>query len=81
MSPESLSQQDYLKLLDPSVCRWIGRQGWRDLHSIQKKAIVPILEHHDDVIISASTASGKTEAAFLPVLTYIKQHQAQLSGV
>lgn len=72
---------EYLKLLDPLVCRWIGRQGWRDLHSIQKKAIRPILEHKDDVIISASTASGKTEAAFLPVLTYLRQHRDQLSGV
>lgn len=73
--------EDYLQLLHPLICRWIGRQGWRDLHPIQKKAIKPILEHKDDVIISASTASGKTEAAFLPVLTYIKNHESELKGV
>lgn len=71
----------YLKLLDPEVCRWIARQGWKDLHSIQKKAIRPILEHRDDVIISASTAAGKTEAAFLPVLTYLRQNSDRLQGV
>lgn len=71
----------YLQLLDPEVCRWIARRGWKDLHSIQKKAIRPILEHKDDVIISASTASGKTEAAFLPVLTYLKQNKDKLHGV
>ena len=73
--------EDYLKLLDPLICRWIGRQGWRDLHPIQKAAIKPILEHKDDVIISASTAAGKTEAAFLPVLSYIKRNEHQLKGV
>lgn len=73
--------EDYLKLLDPMVCRWIGRQGWKDLHPIQKQAIKPILEHKDDVIISASTAAGKTEAAFLPVLSYIKKNEKQISGV
>ena len=80
-SSESLTNQACISMLDPLVCRWIGRQGWRDLHSIQKKAIAPILEHKDDVIISASTASGKTEAAFLPVLTYLRQNREKLSGV
>ena len=63
---------NYLQLLHPLVCRWIGAQRWRDLHPIQKQAIIPVLEHKDDVIISASTAAGKTEAAFLPVLTFSK---------
>ena len=72
---------DYLRLLAPEVCRWIARQGWRDLHPIQKKAIAPILAHHDDVIISASTASGKTEAAFLPILTYLLRHKEQIKSV
>lgn len=75
------ASREYLQLLDPMVCRWIARQGWKDLHSIQKKAIRPILEHRDDVVISASTAAGKTEAAFLPVLTYLRQNAARLQGV
>lgn len=78
---EGGASREYLQLLDPMVCRWIARQGWKDLHSIQKKAIRPILEHRDDVVISASTAAGKTEAAFLPVLTYLRQNAAHLHGV
>ena len=31
------------------------------------------MSHDKDVLISAATASGKTEAAFLPACTYIKQ--------
>lgn len=72
---------NYLQLLHPLVCRWIGAQRWRDLHPIQKQAIIPVLEHKDDVIISASTAAGKTEAAFLPVLTFIKQNENKIKGV
>lgn len=73
--------ENYLQLLHPLVCRWIGFQGWRDLHPIQKQAIRPVLEHKDDVIISASTAAGKTEAAFLPVLTFIKNNENKIKGV
>lgn len=71
----------YFSLLHPLVQKWIHRQGWKSLHPIQQSAIEPILEHKDDVIISASTAAGKTEAAFLPVLTYLKQHEDSLKGV
>lgn len=71
----------YFSLLHPLVQKWIHRQGWQSLHPIQQLAIEPILAHTDDVIISASTATGKTEAAFLPILTYLKQNEANLKGV
>ncbi len=54
------------ELLDPTVQKWVYKQGWHDLRDIQKKAIKPILSQDFDVVISASTAAGKTEAAFLP---------------
>ncbi|MBU8898362.1 DEAD/DEAH box helicase [Corallococcus sp. M34] len=49
------------------VQRWVWTQGWKELRGIQEAAIAPILEGTHDVILSASTASGKTEAAFLPI--------------
>ncbi|RAS63562.1 ATP-dependent Lhr-like helicase [Vibrio diazotrophicus] len=57
---------DIHKLLDYRVQKWIFKQGWSDLREIQKKAIQPILSGNTDVLISASTAAGKTEAFFLP---------------
>ena len=54
------------ELLDPTIQKWVYKQGWDDLRDIQKKAIKPILSQNVDVVISASTAAGKTEAAFLP---------------
>lgn len=52
--------------LDKRIQRWVFNQGWRELREIQSKAIAPILSGNTDVLISASTASGKTEAFFLP---------------
>jgi ATP-dependent Lhr-like helicase len=47
--------------------RWVYDQGWTSLHDAQEQAIGPILDGERDVIISAATAAGKTEAAFLPI--------------
>lgn len=47
--------------------RWVHEQGWTTLRDAQERAIGPVLDASRDVIISASTAAGKTEAAFLPI--------------
>jgi ATP-dependent Lhr-like helicase len=58
------------ELLHPGVQRWIWEQGWTELRDLQQKAIHPILERKD-AIIAAATASGKTEAAFLPIASVL----------
>ncbi len=57
--------------LHPKVQRWIWDQGWSELRPIQLEAIGPIAEGRSDVIVSAATASGKTEAAWLPICSAI----------
>jgi superfamily II DNA/RNA helicase len=58
------------KLARP-IQRWIRSQGWRDLRDIQVRAITAIGDGTSDVIIAASTAGGKTEAAFLPLISQV----------
>ncbi|WP_446010610.1 DEAD/DEAH box helicase [Candidatus Electrothrix sp.] len=58
-------------LLAPLVQKWVYKQRWSDLRDIQKAAIPVVLQQKSDVIISASTAAGKTEAAFLPACSAI----------
>lgn len=58
-------------LLDEKVQQWVWRQGWNSLKDIQENSIPIVLANKSDVIISAATAGGKTEAAFLPILTSI----------
>ena len=61
-------------LLDERLRRWIWQQGWTSLKDIQENTIPAVLAGNSDVIISASTAGGKTEAVFLPILTSILQN-------
>lgn len=65
----SASEPSIYDRLHPEVLRWIRDQGWSGLREIQGEAVRTILGSEDDVIIMAGTASGKTEAAFLPLLT------------
>lgn len=44
--------------------------GWSDLNAIQKKAIPSVLSGRDTLIL-APTASGKTEAALIPIFSEI----------
>jgi ATP-dependent Lhr-like helicase len=57
--------------LHPLVRKWIRDQGWEELREIQARTILAILDTEKDVLIAATTAAGKTEAAFLPILTRI----------
>lgn len=62
--------------LDKRVQKWLFNQGWPDLREIQKRAIAPILAGDRDVLISASTAAGKTEAFFLPACSAIAEEES-----
>lgn len=57
--------------LDPRIQHYLWSEGWGALRAVQELAIPKILPADRDVIVAASTASGKTEAAFLPALTYL----------
>lgn len=67
--------------LHPRIQRWIYDQGWTSLHDAQERAIGPILDGDRDVIIAAATAAGKTEAAFLPVLSNLADAIDRISPV
>lgn len=57
--------------LDPRVRKWVYKQGWPALRPLQESAIPTILARDRDVLISAGTAAGKTEAFFLPACSAI----------
>lgn len=56
-------------LLHPGVQRAIFEMGWKELRPIQADAIHTLLEGTGHALICAATASGKTEAAFLPIIS------------
>jgi ATP-dependent Lhr-like helicase len=56
-------------LLHEKIRRLIWQQGWAELRDIQERSIPILLEGNRDLIIAAGTANGKTEAAFLPIVS------------
>ena len=64
-------------LLAEPVRRWIWDKGWNGLRDIQERAIPILLNDDRDVIIAASTAGGKTEAAFLPLVSSVVEDPGQ----
>ena len=67
--------------LHPLVQKWIWSQQWSGLREVQERAVAPILAGDRDVIIAASTASGKTEAAFLPICSALLEDETEAGGV
>ena len=47
---------------------------WDKLTPIQNRTIPVIIETNKDIILSSATASGKTEAAFLPIISLIEEN-------
>ncbi len=68
-SQRSNSETASFGLLDERIQHWIWSQGWTSLRAVQERAIPPLLSGTTDVILAAATSAGKTEAAFLPLLT------------
>lgn len=58
-------------LLAEPVRRWIWDKGWTSLRDIQERSIPLLVRGEQDAIIAAATASGKTEAAFLPLISRV----------
>jgi ATP-dependent Lhr-like helicase len=61
--------------LHPKIRRWIRDQGWDELREIQARTINSVLDGDRDILIAATTAAGKTEAAFLPILTQVAERK------
>ena len=52
---------------------YIYRNGWESLRAIQVAAGDAIFNTDENVLLCASTASGKTEAAFFPIITLFSE--------
>jgi len=64
----------------PFVQDYIYRNGWEDLRAIQVAAGHAIFNTDDHVLLTASTASGKTEAAFFPIITLFSENPPSSVG-
>ena len=58
----------------PFVQDYIYSHEWQSLRAIQVAAGEAVFGTEDNLLLTASTASGKTEAAFFPILTLLSEN-------
>ncbi len=75
-----MSRNSFYRLA-PFIQEYIYQQGWDELRAIQVQASEAILDTPNHVLITSSTASGKTEAAFLPALTELYNNPSSTIGI
>ena len=61
----------------PYIQEYIYSHSWTSLREIQLQAARIILETDNNLLLSSSTASGKTEAAFFPILSELYENPAE----
>ena len=65
----------------PFIRDYIYRSNWQALRGVQNAAGDAIFNTEENVLLTASTASGKTEAAFFPILTLLDEEPSGSVGV
>ncbi len=64
----------------PFIQEFIYRNQWQNLRGVQVAAGDAIFNTEQNVLLCASTASGKTEAAFFPILTLMQEDPPESVG-
>ncbi|NEP14936.1 MAG: DEAD/DEAH box helicase [Symploca sp. SIO2C1] len=75
-----MSQSSFNRLA-PFIQEYIYHNNWKELRQVQIAACQVIFDSDAHLLLAAGTASGKTEAAFLPVLTLLHQNPSTTIGV
>ena len=72
---------DIFRRYAPFIQDFIYRERWQSLRAVQNAAGDALFNSGDDLLLSAATASGKTEAAFFPILTLLSEEPSASVGV
>ena len=64
----------------PFIQDFIYENAWQQLRSVQVAAGDVIFNSDDNLLLCAGTASGKTEAAFFPILTLFSENMPKSIG-
>lgn len=67
--------------LAPFIKDYIYKNKWDEMREIQVAACDIIFNSKDNLLLASGTASGKTEAAFLPILTELYNEPSASVGV
>ena len=62
------------------IKEYIYSHSWENLRDVQIAAAQVLFESEDNLLLTSSTASGKTEAAFFPILTDLHENPSYSIG-
>lgn len=75
------NENDIFYRYSPFIRDFIYRHGWESLRDVQLEAAKVLFETENNLLITSSTASGKTEAAFFPILSMLEEDPSQSVAV
>ena len=67
---------DVFERYAPFIQEYIYRNEWKELRYVQTEAARVIFDTQNNLLLTSSTASGKTEAVFFPILTELYEKKA-----
>jgi ATP-dependent Lhr-like helicase len=79
-SPNATASRSAFDRLAPFIQDFIWKNGWTELREIQTRAAAAAFDTDNHLLLASGTASGKTEAAFLPILTLLSQSPSSSVG-
>ncbi len=72
---------DIFSKFAPFIQDYIYSRQWESLRGIQTEAAKVIFDTEDNLLLTSQTASGKTEAAFFPIISQLYENPSQSIGV
>lgn len=72
---------DAFNRLAPYIQDFIYRSQWTEMRQVQVAACEVVFQTAHNVLLTTGTASGKTEAAFLPALTMLYENPSASVGI
>jgi len=75
-----MAENDVFYRFAPFIQDYIYRNGWEKLRGVQLEAARVLFETENNLLLSSSTASGKTEAAFFPIISMLAEEECTSFG-
>ncbi len=72
---------DIFERYAPFIQDFIYKNNWKELRPVQIEAARVIFDTDNNLLLTSSTASGKTEAVFFPILTELSEAPSTSFGV
>lgn len=69
-----MSNESVFERFPEYIREYIYQHSWESLREIQVLAARSILDSQNNLLLTSSTASGKTEAAFFPILSVLEEN-------